>query len=69
MDKEKADKTGHEKIFCEKDIPLSDTEMEEKLNALREAVLSGSDERAKRVLHATVPTFRNPEEVNPKQLS
>ena len=69
VDKEKADTTEHEKIFCERDDPLSDTEIEEKLKALREAVLSGSDDMAREALHRTVPTFRNPEEVNPKQPS
>lgn len=69
VDKEKADTTEHEKIFCERDDALSDDEMEEKLNALREAVLSGSEDMARKALHMAVPTFRNPEEVNPKQPS
>ena len=65
VDKAKADRTEHEKIFCERDDPLSDSEMEKKLNDLREAILSGSDDLAKRALHSAVPTFRNPDEVNP----
>ncbi len=66
VDKEKADVIEHEKELCERDEPLSDTETEIHLNALREAVLPCSDEMARRALNVAVATFRKPEKVNPK---
>ena len=41
-------------------------ELEEKLEILRAAVSSGSDEEARNALMITVPTFHTPDEVNGK---
>ena len=39
-------------------------ELEHKLELLREAVATGSDEEVLRTLHNVIPTYRYPEEVN-----
>ncbi|MCQ2428003.1 MAG: polysaccharide biosynthesis protein [Clostridia bacterium] len=61
---EDLDKTDNELIFIERDAPLSLKEIEDKLDALREAVASGSDDAVREALRRAVPTFRRPEEVN-----
>ena len=61
---EELDKTENSLIFIERDSPLSVEEIESRLDQLREAVATGSDETVSETLHAVVPTFRRPEEVN-----
>ena len=61
---EELDKTESNLIYIERDVSLSDEELEEKLAVLRDAVASGSDEEARHALMTVVPTYRNPEEVN-----
>jgi len=61
---EKLTRTESSLIFIEKDVPETDTSLEEKLSKLREAVDSGDDERTKAVLMEVVPTFKKPSEVN-----
>lgn len=61
---EELDKTESNLIFIERDASLTDEELEEKLNILREAVEAGSDEGARHALMSVVPTYRKPEEVN-----
>ena len=60
---EELDKTENELIYIERDEPISDAELEEKLDILSKA-LDGDDESAKAALKQVVPTFRSPEEVN-----
>ncbi len=50
-------KTKNDLIFTEFDKPLSMKEIEEKLNALKAAVNTGSEETAREVLIKEVPTF------------
>lgn len=63
---EDLDKTDNNLIFIERDTPLSDEELQEKLRILRDAVASGSDEEARHALMITVPTYHTPAEVNGK---
>ncbi|MDO5332230.1 MAG: nucleoside-diphosphate sugar epimerase/dehydratase, partial [Bacillota bacterium] len=50
-------KTDNNKIFIEKDEPLSKEELNAKLEKLKEAVKEGNDENARAALHDVVPTF------------
>jgi FlaA1/EpsC-like NDP-sugar epimerase len=63
---EELDKTENEMIFIERDTPLTQEELEAKLDILREAVAAGSDEGARQALKTVVPTYHSPEEVNGK---
>ena len=63
---EEMDKTENELIFIERDKPLSEEEIEEKLEILREAVATGSNRAVKEALKQVVPTYHAPEEVNGK---
>lgn len=51
-------KTENNKIFIEKDEPLSVSELEAKLELLKKAVSEGSEEKARAALHDVVPTFK-----------
>ena len=61
---EELDKTANSLIFIERDTPLTQEELTQKLELLRAAVAEGSDEAVRQALHRAVPTFRTPEEVN-----
>lgn len=61
---EELDKTESDMIFIERDEPLELKVIEEKLNVLREAIVTNNNENVKRALKAVVPTFHNPEDVN-----
>ena len=57
-------KTDNEKIFIEKDEPLSNQELTERLNILSRATFMGSDKIAKAALKEVVPTYVNGDQVN-----
>ena len=59
-------KTENSLIFVEKDTPLSKAELERRLDILKQAVDTGSDEAVRRALKQVVPSYRSPEEVNAK---
>lgn len=61
---EELDKTENSMIFIERDVPLPQDEMVEKLQILAEACATGDNEIVRKALHQVVPTFRKPEEVN-----
>ena len=61
---EELDRTENEKIFIERDHPLTQAEVAEKLDILRAALESNDDETVRAAMHRVVPTFRTPEEVN-----
>ncbi len=63
---EELDKTDNSLIFVERDIPLSEKEINEKLEMLHRACETGSDDWVRDVLRRVVPTFKKPEEVNVK---
>lgn len=61
---EKLGMTDNSLIFIEHDEPIGQTELYEKLAALRNAYLKGDDALARQTLRESVPTFKSPEEVN-----
>jgi len=61
---EELDRTENELIFIEKDTPLSMQDIEEKLQILRDALATESDDEVRKALKRVVPTYRSPEEVN-----
>ena len=64
MKTEELDKTENSLIFIEKDTPLPREELERRLEILKNAVDTGSNEAVRRALKQVVPTYRSPEEVN-----
>lgn len=61
---EEMDKTENDLIFIERDKPLTQEEIEEKLNILREALETGHNSKVKEALMKVVPTYHKPEEIN-----
>ncbi len=61
---EELDRTDHSQIFIEREEPMGQEALEQKLELLLDAVNTGSDERAKAALKKTVPTYHDPAEVN-----
>ena len=66
MKTEELDKTPNEMIFIERDKGLTREEVEEKLHILSKAVEQGGRAAVKEAIRATVPTYRDPDEVNSK---
>ena len=56
--------TDNKMIFIERDKPLSREEMDGRIEILREALVSGSDDELRQALKRVLPTYRSPEEVN-----
>ena len=67
---ETLDKTDNDMIFIERDAPLTRETVEEKLDILRKALdeykLSSDRDVIKAAVKMTVPTFKDPEEINEK---
>ena len=61
---EELDKTDNEMIFIEKDTPISQEELDARLEELKEACKLDDDDAAREALRKAVPTFKRPEEVN-----
>ena len=61
---EELDKTDNEMIFIEKDTPLSNEIIEERLKLLKDACDTGDDDLVRETLRKAVPTFVRPEEIN-----
>ncbi len=61
---EELDKTENSLIFIERDIPLKEHQIQQKLDALRKACDSADDETVRSVLKKVVPTYKNPVRVN-----
>lgn len=61
---EELDKIDYNLIFIERDTPLNREEIEDKIQVLRDACHSDSDDAVRDALHQLVPTYRTPEEVN-----
>lgn len=61
---EDLDKTDNSLIFIERDTPLSEMEINEKLQMLQHACETEDDDLVRDVLRQVVPTFKKPEEVN-----
>lgn len=66
MSEEGLTSTKHDKIFISKPMHMEMTELEEKLELLKELEYNGkySNENIKNVMKEVVPTYREPEEVN-----
>ena len=66
MSEEGLTSTKHDKIFISKPMHMEMTELEEKLNILKELEYNEkySNENIKNVMKEVVPTYRKPEEVN-----
>ena len=65
---EELDKTSNNKIFVERDQPLSTEEIDGKLEILRAALATQSNRKVKEALMQVVPTYHNPDEVNSKAI-
>ena len=62
--KEDMHKTENSLIFVEKDNPISEQEVEQKLEILRKALETRDNEAIRKALMQVVPTYHTPEEVN-----
>ena len=62
-------KTDNEKIFIEKDEPLSMQDLNERLNILSRAMYMGSNKIAKAALKEVVPTYVNGDGINKEEAS
>ena len=69
MSEEGLTSTKHDKIFISKPMHMEMTELEEKLNILKELEYNEkySNENIKNAMKEVVPTYREPEEVNNKE--
>ena len=65
---EELDKTVNNKIFVERDRPLSMEEIGQKLEILRKALETQSNRAVKKALMDVVPTYHTPEEVNERAI-
>lgn len=63
---EELDKTENSLIFIERDVCPPEDEISKKLQVLKAACESGSDDAVRDALHQAVPTYHTPEEVNAK---
>ena len=63
---EQLDKTENDLIFIERDKAYPPVVIEEKLEMLRQACNTNDDEEVKRVLKLVVPSYKDPDEVNPQ---
>lgn len=63
---EELDKTDNSLIFIERDMPLSELEIERRLAILSDACVTENDDLVRDALKEVVPTFKTPEEVNGK---
>ena len=61
---EQLDKTDNQLIFIERDQPISEEEMNRKLDILRESLRSNTPEAVLEALRQTVPTYRAADEIN-----
>ena len=61
---EELDKTDNRMIFIERDTALSQEEIYQKIQVLKDACDTGDDLIAKEALRSVVPTFKRPEDVN-----
>ena len=63
---EELDKTDNSLIFIERDTPLSEAEIAEKMDILKRACETEDDDLVREALRTVVPNFKTPEEVNVK---
>ena len=61
---EELDRTENSMIFIERDQPLTEAQLQEKLDLLQQSLSTHSQEEVVRAMRSTVPTFHSPDEVN-----
>lgn len=61
---EKLDKTSNSMLFIERDTPISEEELNKRLEHLREVCKTEDDNAAREGLRYAVPTFQRPEDAN-----
>jgi len=61
------EKTENGQIFVENQPGITPAELEQKLETLKNALADGGHEAIRAAMHAVVPTFHEPEEVNREQ--
>lgn len=66
MKTEELDKTDNDMIFIERDHGLPRSEVEQKLELIREVISTENQEAVVEVIRKTVPTYHDPEEINRK---
>ncbi|MCR5522711.1 MAG: polysaccharide biosynthesis protein [Clostridia bacterium] len=65
---EELDKTENELIFVERDTPITMDELSQKLDILRKAVETDSDEEVRKAIAQVIPTYMPSEEVNARAI-
>ncbi len=58
------EKTDSDMVFCDKEAPISMSQLKEKLDLLTLALNSGEDDTIRAALHIAVPTYHTPSETN-----
>lgn len=66
---EELDRTSNDKIFVERDGPLSREEIEKKLAILRDALATEDDDVIRRAMKQVVSTYHSPKHVNDAAIS
>lgn len=61
---EKLDRTSNSMLFIERDTPISEQELNKRLEYLREVCKTEDDDAAREGLRYAVPTFQRPEDAN-----
>jgi hypothetical protein len=68
MQSEQMEKTANDKIFIERDAPITPEQLQEKLSALHSA-LAQEETDLRALMMRLVPTYHSPEEVNGKAMN
>ena len=69
MKTETLTKTDNDRIFVERDEPLSTETIEKKLEVLQTALQTEDDDAIRVAMKQVVPTYHSPEEVNGKAIA
>ena len=69
MKTETLTKTDNDRIFVERDEPLSTALIQEKLSVLEAALQTEDDDAIRVAMKQVVPTYHSPEEVNGKAIA
>ncbi len=64
VSKESVTKTANDLIFIEREQPISQEELDEKLRIIQKSILQNNEELIVKALHQVVPTYFRPELVN-----
>lgn len=64
VSKDSVTKTANDLIFIEREQPISQEELEEKLRIIQKSILQNNEDKIVKALHQVVPTYFRPETVN-----